>query len=131
MESTSMGEESPGHVLSVENVKASRLGDHGARVTDLTARLGVKGRRVEKELALAVLAGEYAHPGRFEGVARDVATEQPRRPVLLDQVAILRVVGPAQRLRARASAFALGGHGFVEGLARDTEARLRHALTRQ
>jgi hypothetical protein len=49
-----VGEESPGHVLGVENLKATRLGDDGTRVADLTTRLRVKGRRVEKELTLAV-----------------------------------------------------------------------------
>ena len=55
---TAVREESAGDVLDVEHLEAARLGDDRPGVGDLTAGLGVEGRRVEEQFADAVLADQ-------------------------------------------------------------------------
>ena len=57
-EESAMGEEPAGDVLDVEDLEAARLGHDHPGVGDLPPGLRVEGRRVEEELADAVLTDE-------------------------------------------------------------------------
>ena len=76
-----MREESAGDVLDVEDLEAAGLGHDHPGVGDLTTGLGVEGRRVEEELADAVLADERGQHLGLDAVARHVAPDELRRAV--------------------------------------------------
>ena len=115
-------EESARHVLGVEYLEAPGLGDDGAGVADLAARLGVEGSRVQEEFALAVLAREHAPPpsSRASSARRRVPRTRSRRCRSIRS----RYWASSATRRVFAllrGAFALCGHRLVKGLALNAE----------